>query len=68
MHKNFINLKEMETKTLRERMTEILKEETKNERETPSERNTLSHTHIEPLRPCVLFTQWQHNGIKFMGQ
>lgn len=45
MHKKFINLKEMEIKTLRERKTEILKEETKNERETPSERNTFSHTH-----------------------
>ncbi len=35
----------METKTLRERKTKTLKEETKNERETTSERNTLSHTH-----------------------
>jgi len=40
----------METKTLRERKTKTLKEETKNERETTSERNTLSHTCIEPLR------------------
>jgi hypothetical protein len=58
MHKNFINLREMEIKILKERKTETLKEETKNERESPSERNTLSHTHIEPLSPYVLFTQW----------
>jgi hypothetical protein len=54
MHKKFINLREMEIKNLKVKKTKTLKEETKNEREIPSERNTLSHMRIEPLSP--LFT------------